>query len=734
METGDGANEISWNETAQRVAAHQHGQYRRKTLHRTTKCYQQANLNDDPSTLDYYRGMYDQLASKDFSSSRRVGSVEVVPPNSLPSDSPYAPNGPDREIGLIRISSILAFASSRLDEDGNVQLVPRGNAGIGIYGDNAGALLGMHHFNNGVGSVVAEIADINQTCPIRFVADYYDSESSQVKAVDIFSQQILESPDRPPSILFGAWRSAVSVPLGILTGVYGIPQVSPLSTSTELDDVTQYTHFARLIPSDAGTARAAVDYFRDRSSDLRHLGMLYVNDAYGSAFHQAIVESAQAIMPEAERITVRGSPFSYNDAILNPEEINLAVKTLAESGFRVFFGVFYDEHYEIVMNAAIEYGIAGPGYVWILGDGVSDTLLNNKSYAADSPMAIASQGVGILKAEGGRETAEGNTGYDRFVEAWYSQGDDAVDYYNCVGHPADNSVADPSIYYQAEAGFFEKKMLPPTAGATFIYDSVMAMGLAACDLVKAKGSAYFSGTELFDGFVQQKFEGATGNVALDPATTSRDPKSAFFVLYNTNGTTKDGITTFKVETVSHTARTQDPSATIITWVNMDGKEYVYSDGTTTFPQSLPTLDHNYNYLGPGIRGAGLALAGLVFTTAIFFALWSIRYRETRVVRASQPLFLHLIVSGTVLMAATIITLSFDDRVASQTGCDIACALTPWFITYGFVISFCKSAISMPMFVLINHFSSMRSRIHLFLTPHFIFCFSFSEFVRQDMAR
>ena len=630
--------------------------------------------------------MYDYLASTDFGSSQRVGSVEVVPPNSLPGDSPYSPNGPDAEIGLLRISSILAFASSRLDGDGHVQLVPRGNGGIGIYGDVAGALMGMHHFNNGIGSVVAEVAGINQTCPIRFVADFYDSESSQATAVDIFSRQILQSPDRPPSALFGAWRSAVSVPLGILTGVYGIPQVSPLSTSTELDDVTQYTHFTRLIPSDAGTARAAVDYFRDRSPTLRHLGMLYVND---SAFHQAIVESAQAIMPEEERITVRGSPFSYNNAIQNPEEINLAVKALAESGFRVFFGVFYDEHYEIVMKAAIEFGIAGPGYVWILGDGVSETLLNDKAFPADSALAIASQGVGILKAEGDRQTAEGNTGYDRFVKEWYSQGDASIDYYNCVGHPADNTVRDPSIYYQAEAGFFEEKILKPTAGATFNYDSVMAMGLAACGLVEESGSAYFSGTELFDGFVQQSFEGASGTVAIDPATTSRDPKSAFFVLYNTDGTTKDGTTTFSVETVSHTARSQDANATIISWVNMDGKEYVYSDGTTTFPQPLPTLEHNYNYLGPGVRGAGLALAGLVFVTALFFASWTFRYRSTRVVRASQPMFLHMIIAGTVIMAATIITLSFDDRVASQAGCDVACALNPWLITYGFVISFCK---------------------------------------------
>ena len=48
-------------------------QEHREMLHKTTKCYQNGDANEDPSSLDYYRGMYDELTSNDFSTSQRIG-------------------------------------------------------------------------------------------------------------------------------------------------------------------------------------------------------------------------------------------------------------------------------------------------------------------------------------------------------------------------------------------------------------------------------------------------------------------------------------------------------------------------------------------------------------------------------------------------------------------------------------------------------------------------------------
>ena len=147
----------------------------------------------------------------------------------------------------------------------------------------------------------------------------YDSESSQAVAVQRFGNEIIDHPDRPPGTLFGAWRSAVSIPLAFMSTAYEVPQISPLSTSTELDDTNQYKYFGRLIPSDAGTALAVVDYLD--SLGVKHFGMFYVNDSYGSAFHQAILEAAYLSRPEGERLQVKGNPFSYNNN-LAPEDVS----------------------------------------------------------------------------------------------------------------------------------------------------------------------------------------------------------------------------------------------------------------------------------------------------------------------------------------------------------------------------------------------------------------------------
>ncbi len=101
-------------------------------------------------------------------------------------------------------------------------LIPLGNDGAQPYDNSAGMMLGMHHFNNGIGSVVEEVSGMNETCPVRLSLDkIHDSESSQTVAVTHFGNAFvkLNNPrDRPPAGLFGAYRSAVLVPLAILGG------------------------------------------------------------------------------------------------------------------------------------------------------------------------------------------------------------------------------------------------------------------------------------------------------------------------------------------------------------------------------------------------------------------------------------------------------------------------------------------------------------------------------------
>mmetsp|Transcript_32654 Transcript_32654/g.39673 ORF Transcript_32654/g.39673 Transcript_32654/m.39673 type:complete len:1372 (-) Transcript_32654:215-4330(-) len=88
-----------------------------------------------------------------------------------------------------------------------------------------------------------------------------------------------------------------------------------------------------------------------------------------------------------------------------------------------------------------------------------------------------------------------------------------------------------------------------------------------------------------------------------------------------------------------------------------------------------------------IRPVGLTIMVLAAGLAVAFSVWTFVFRKHQVVKSSQQLFLQLICFGTFIMATAIIPLSIDDSIASQRGCDIACMVTPWLISTGFVVTF-----------------------------------------------
>jgi len=91
---------------------------------------------------------------------------------------------------------------------------------------------------------------------------------------------------------------------------------------------------------------------------------------------------------------------------------------------------------------------------------------------------------------------------------------------------------------------------------------------------------------------------------------------------------------------------------------------------------------DFNYIG-NARWFGWSLAILVILTSLGFAAWVTVNRKTRVVKASQPIFLQLICVGTLLMSSSIFPLGIDDEIASQRGCNISCMAIPWLFGCGF---------------------------------------------------
>ena len=105
------------------------------------------------------------------------------------------------------------------------------------------------------------------------------------------------------------------------------------------------------------------------------------------------------------------------------------------------------------------------------------------------------------------------------------------------------------------------------------------------------------------------------------------------------------------------------------------------------PQVLPEVNVDMNYIGR-LAIVGYTLFALLATGSLGFAAWTFVNRNTRVVRASQPIFLGTICLGTFILGSTIIPMTIDDEETSHWGCNLACRCIPWLLTIGFSTIFC----------------------------------------------
>jgi ABC-type sugar transport system substrate-binding protein len=108
------------------------------------------------------------------------------------------------------------------------------------------------------------------------------------------------------------------------------------------------------------------------------------------------------------------------------------------------------------------------------------------------------------------------------------------------------------------------------------------------------------------------------------------------------------------------------------------------------PLVLPELEMDNNLIG-NLHVVGYILFGIVVSTALFCAAWTLQSRKNHVVRASQPIFLVMVCVGVLVMASSLIPLSFDDHGDRDSLSDregaLICMSTPWLACSGFTVTF-----------------------------------------------
>jgi len=524
-------------------------------------------------------------------------------------------------------------------------------------GSLVGLLMGIHHFNNRNSTVVKDLGDIIDQCKIRFTLDFDDSNGDPKTAVTELSKAIGEDK---VCVILGASRSAVSIPMAVISGVNDIPQLSHLSTSTELDKHANYPFFSRLVPSDAGVADAMVKYFAE-SIKISHICIVYVNDSYGISYAKAIQNAGYKYSLQTQAFAL---PY-------DPDENNVLqlIKSLKRTNIHYFVAVTF--HFDILMASAITEGLIGPDYFWMLTDATKKSSFE-KTFEKGSSEAKAMKGIGRILASSG---VPGMKGYDKYLSVHHGIGEEEVAYFNSK-LPAQGDIQGDEYYGKFTTDNFDPKSKDyqaPNYTGLYMYDSVMALGIAACKSVGTDG-IFFSSKNQYDYFSTNSFEGASGTIATDPVTFSRAMHSAVFVIYNSiEASTSEGKSKFTMERSNIFYNG--------TWTQKS--PFIYADGSTFPPPNFPLAVVDKNFIKTAVFVTGIVMFIIVLVLSIGFATYTIYNRNHKVMKASQPHFLCLLCVGTMVLGSAIIPLIFDGKRFNQEFLDRNCMSIPWLVSIGY---------------------------------------------------
>ena len=87
------------------------------------------------------------------------------------------------------------------------------------------------------------------------------------------------------------------------------------------------------------------------------------------------------------------------------------------------------------------------------------------------------------------------------------------------------------------------------------------------------------------------------------------------------------------------------------------------------------LNEDKNLIGD-VRWVGYSLAFIIIAMALSFSAWVAVNRKHRVVKISQPIFLHLICFGVLVLSCAIFPLGIDDSNSTVRGANAACISIP----------------------------------------------------------
>lgn len=494
------------------------------------------------------------------------------------------------------------------------------------------------------------------------------------------SQSTKEGPLRWPSpfcAIVGPATSQASQGVAVLSRSYRVPQIAYATTDSKLGNVHSFPNLIRTTIDVNFLANAVAQYIQRPGYQRNYVALLH-DKGESSVLMITRLESSGR---KAKMTSLFAVPFATNAP--NDKGLKSAIKSIAESGFRtILFITEQTTNLPRVARVAQLYGLLGPGYLWIFaGTSLPTAYLQSLDEQPQSPMDKLLQGAAVFRLlDPFRLTGQ----LDPLYHAMSTQ----FTHQNIIQrladlHPLSNQTAE---YFHPPHAYFQSPDFLPPQHASFIYDSVMAVGLAACrwKLNQSQTNTHADSLQTLPhlaAIINIQFHGASGHVSfINTPDRGRNPNGLFIGMENIQPTQihpTSGKQSYKSVLTSVYENGQ--------WRDLPSTSFLYPGGGTTPP--MPLRDPaDENFLSPGVRAVGLALLTIAYINGFGCALWVFNMRNVQLVRSAQPLFLVTLCMGSVIMSTSIFLNSFDESYGwSKRQLDIVCAFFPWFFIMGYII-------------------------------------------------
>ncbi|KAF9543952.1 hypothetical protein EC957_000317 [Mortierella hygrophila] len=447
-----------------------------------------------------------------------------------------------------------------------------------------------------------------------------DPENSGA-AQAIFSTVSLLQTEGGVSGVIGDVSSALTVQSALLTSRLGIPQCSYSAGSTQLSSKDDYGYFFRTIPTELMFGRVMMEFVASRG--WKKVAVFYTGDELGSQMMDSIALQARKM-----NITIGHRKAFWE--MESGSDIGPGLDALKASGQQIVLVAAVGEPQIRLMTEAVKKGLISKNYVWLTINQVTEPLLGSAG------STLKPSDLNGLFMFDNMLRLHGYPPYEQFLDKW--------------------AALNPEEY-----PYSGKREISSNEAQAYSCMMVMAHGFA--NAVKGNWTALHLlasgrlGHKLTPTDLNTNYTGPGGPMVFDD---TGDVVYGNFILYNfQNGRVASIGTSYSGD------------------FNLSSPP-MYFDGTYNTPSDSAPLRVLNPAFGSAIGIVIIVIGGLSILFSLVTMVIVILYRNSKIIKASSPLFCCLELFGFILLYfSTIMGLDIPTK--------FVCIARPMTLNIGFVL-------------------------------------------------